>query len=179
MQTYIALLRGINVSGQKLIKMADLRQHLSALSFQNIQTYIQSGNIVFQSHEKADAVESLIAEKIEEVYGFTVPVLVKSKEELNEIYEHNPFLNGKDSDSRFLHVTMLNGKSKSDAKTLLYDYIAQSEKLAIRNREVYLFMPSGYGKTKLTNTLIEKKLGVNATTRNWKTITKLVEMVIS
>ena len=89
---FIALLRGINVSGQKMIKMVDLRESLAELPFNNIQTYIQSGNIVFKADEKqTDKIESLIKNKIREKYGFDVPTLVRTPEELSRALRDNPF----------------------------------------------------------------------------------------
>lgn len=178
MHTYIALLRGINVSGQKVIKMAELRAHLEELGFINVETYIQSGNIIFNSGiDNLSELSQQIAQKISQQYGFDVPVLVKSKNEFEDIFSDNPYLTLRTEDVNYLHVTMLEEVFTADADNLLSPYKTKKEEFSASKKEIYLFFPDGYGKTKLTNNLIEQKLGIKATTRNWKTITRLMEML--
>lgn len=178
MNTYLALLRGINVSGQKLIKMAELRDHLKEIGFKDVETYIQSGNIVFKSDvNNPIALSEEIADKILQEYGFDVPVLVKTREEFETVFSGNPYLTSRNEDVKYLHVTLLEEEFAGDANTLFLPFTTKNEEYSACKKEIYLFFPDGYGKTKLTNNLIEKKLGVRATTRNWKTITKLMEML--
>ena len=108
MKKYIAILRGINVSGQKLMKMAELKTYLKDLNFNNVSTYIQSGNISFESgSSNQKEMEAQIGNKIKEKYDFEVPIIVKSAEEMKRIAENNPFLNDRQEDSSKLSVTFL------------------------------------------------------------------------
>ena len=173
MITYVALLRGINVSGQKKIKMADLRGLLEQIDLQEVQTYIQSGNIVFQSSLEAAALRQKMAGVIADYYGFDVPVQVISANQWREWANENPFLPGHEEDLRFLHLTILE-KDPGQLPPLSFDTKDQFEQ---RGRLIYLFCPGGYGRSKLTNTFWERKAGCAATTRNWKTVRKLAEMV--
>src|ERR1700740_1199955 len=150
MATYIAILRGINVSGHKLIKMDALRKLFDNMGFKNTKTYIQSGNVVFQDKQaKIQDLEKKIAGSILKEFGFEVPVLVKEADELEAVLEKN-------------HIE----KIKEGAYA--------SDEFIVVGKTVYLFCPNGYGNTKLNNTFFENKLKVTATTRNWKTINELV-----
>ena len=115
MNNYIALLRGINVSGQKLIKMAELREHLADLPFENIKTYIQSGNIVFKSGiDSKPELEALIHSMIKEKYGFEVPTLVKTPKDFTDALEKNPFKQEESEDPKRLYLTFLSSKPEQD-----------------------------------------------------------------
>lgn len=179
MQRFIALLRGINVSGQKKIKMADLKILFEEIGFQNVVTYIQSGNVIFDA---ADNGIQLIKEDIEKVikakYNYTVNVEVRSKNNLNKVYENMPFENiDLATDGNKVVVTFLSAKPALEDLNLLNHYLVPPEKLIAGKQEIYLHCPNGYGKTKLSNTHIEKKLGLSSTTRNLKTVAKLCEML--
>ena len=177
MNSYIALLRGINVSGQKLIKMADLRKHLAELPFESIQTYIQSGNIVFQSEiDSKSELENLIHNKIKEKYGFEVPTLVKAPNDFIKALEKNPFKAEESEDPKRLYLTFLSKPPDKDKMTALRDFDYSPEKYVIDGDLVFFFSPHGYGKAKMNNNFFEQKLKVSATTRNWKTVHILLEM---
>src|ERR1039457_7580225 len=110
MITYICILRGINVSGHRMIKMEALRQLFAGLGFFNVQTYIQSGNVIFQSKDaNRHKLETLISNAILKKYNFDIPVLIKELEELRQIILSNPFINDKKKDLTHLHVTFLSG----------------------------------------------------------------------
>ena len=175
MQTFIAMLRGINVSGQKKIKMADLQKLFESLGFQNVQTYIQSGNVVFESKESPQTIVKLIEEKIKDQYGWEVPVIVREKEELKKVSKSNPFIKeGKYPDR--LYVTFL-GKKPSVENLKKLDGVKYSpEEFILEGTNIYFYAPNGYGRAKMNNNFFENKLKVTATTRNWKTVNKLVEM---
>ncbi len=177
METYIAILRGINVSGHKMIKMEALRNMLEDLKFKNIKTYIQSGNIVFQD-KKTDShsLERKISKKISETFNFEVPVMVKEENELMEVLNNNPFLTKRKEDITKLHVTFLSEIPEKEAVEKIKEGLYASDEFIIKEKTVYLFCPNGYGNTKLNNTFFENKLKVTATTRNWKTVTELVNM---
>ncbi len=183
MQTFISILRGINVSGQKKILMADLKALYEKLKFKDIITYIQSGNVVFKSDGNLSdpvAIGLELAEKIENAiykkYNFQVPVIIRSKEELNKIISSNPFLKEKDVDAKKLYVTFLSQMSnKADVENMEgIDY--SPDTFIIKGKEIYLHIPVSYGETKLSNNFFEKKLKVKATTRNWNTVNTLSEM---
>jgi len=159
----IALLRGINISGQKKIAMNDLKKVFESLKLKNVQTYIQSGNVLFEGTIDAKTIEK----KIQEVFGFQVTVFLRSKEELRKVIAKNPFA-GKDPN--YLYVTFLSDTPK-ETPEITKD---KAEEFIISGKEVYLYCPKGYGRTKLNNNLFERKLKLQATTRNWKTINKLV-----
>ena len=178
MPTYISLLRGINVSGKNIIKMADFKTRLSSLGFQNVQTYIQSGNIVFDAPTtKVSTLEERISSLIHDVYGFDVPVMVFNSSVWKTVWESNPWLNDPEKDLAYMHVTFLGDKPSGEAINLLAEVEAGKEEFQLMNHWLYLYMPDGYGRAKLTNGFIEKKLKIRATTRNWKTVGKLFGML--
>jgi len=177
MPTYVAMLRGINVGSGKIVKMERLRASFEALGFGGVRTYVQSGNVIFESEQKSAAeLSKKIEEKIQRDFGFTVPVLVKTAKEIEQIVSDNPLLKGKGIDHSKLHVTFLSDAPPKTAVNVLEPLAASRERFRISNREVYLCCPDGYGRTKLSNNAIEKKLSVVATTRNWRTVNTLLEM---
>jgi uncharacterized protein (DUF1697 family) len=178
MNTYIAILRGINVSGKKIIKMDALHQLFENSGFSNVRTYIQSGNVLFSSEQtNTSELEQLIATQIEMEFGFQVPVIVLTHLELQQIVENNPFLNDETKNPAFLHVTFLASTPVEDAIDQLTAKKAEQEAFFLTKNALYLYCPNGYGNTKLTNNCIELKLKVQATTRNWKTTLGLLKMV--
>ncbi|MDN5200563.1 DUF1697 domain-containing protein [Fulvivirgaceae bacterium BMA10] len=177
MQTYIAMLRGINVSGQKKIKMVDLRAYLEELNFLNIQTYIQSGNIIFD-HAQVDPgiLEDNIKEKVLEKYGFEVPTTVKLPSEFNYVLNNNPFLKEHDMDPKRIFVTFLYEIPAAEYIEKLKEVDYTPEEYILDGKNIFFFSPHGYGKAKMSNNFFENKLKVFATTRNWRTVNKLYEM---
>jgi len=172
MVRYVALLRGINVSGQKLIKMEDLRAHFVMHDFENITTYIQSGNVIFDSAEKTtEALRKKIEEQLESKLGYAVPVIVRSINELKKVIAANPFADSEQGAGR-VYVSFLSGKPAVAAKEQLEALSYDAERVIVLNKEVYLLTES-YGNSKFPNTLVEKKLGLKATVRNWNTVDKL------
>lgn len=176
MKTYIALLRGINVSGQKKVPMAELKACLEELSYRNVRTYIQSGNVVFQ---KADASRTQLEKQIEDQllarFGFQVPTLVKEPPELEYVLNHNPFLReGKDPDR--LYLTFLADTPAAERVALLDEVDYSPEAFVLDGKNIFFFSPSGYGRAKMNNNFFEQKLKVDATTRNWRTVNRLWEM---
>lgn len=171
---YSALLRGINVSGQKLIPMAELKEHFVMPGIKNIVTYIQSGNVVFDAAETSIAklrtkVEKQLASKL----GYAVTVIIKSRDEIAAVIDNNPF--GKPGGDRKLYVTFLAEPAPTNAAELVNAYIGADEQMNIAGDVIYFATPS-YGNTKFSNTLIERKLKTQATTRNWNTVNKLLSL---
>ncbi|WP_127018674.1 DUF1697 domain-containing protein [Flagellimonas beolgyonensis] len=174
MNTYIALLRGINVGGQKKIKMAELRSVLENMDLKNVQTYIQSGNIVF-GHNDTDtkALEIRVHDKIEKHFGFDVPVLILESKDVGRILNESPFED--DGDNKLYYVLLKNAPNEG-LKAAFNNLQFDQEDFHITDTCVYLFCRNGYGNAKLNNNLIERKLNVEATTRNHKTMLKLLEL---
>ena len=177
MGIYISILRGINVSGQKNIKMAALKTLYESLGLKDVQTYIQSGNVVFTGHgADEETLASAIRAAIKQEFGYRIVVLVRSDHDWKSVATNNPFDGGSGIDPSKLHVTFLAetpGKSALDA---LNATDAGPDEARVIGKEVYLHCPNGYGRTKLSNSFLELKLGTPATTRNWNTVNKLLKL---
>jgi uncharacterized protein (DUF1697 family) len=172
--TYISMLRGINVGGQKTIKMEELRTAYDSLGLTNARSYLQSGNIVFEHHGADPAtVRSKIERKIKQSFGFDVFVLIRTRDELQRLVDRNPFT-GRDEDK--LHVTFLSEEPETFLTEELVKAKEGAEEFSKGGKEIYLFLPYGYGNTKLSNNFFERKLKVAATTRNWKTVNALLTL---
>ncbi len=177
MDTYIAILRGINVSGHKKIKMEELRKHLEALNFKQVQTYIQSGNIIFQTVKtEVNQLSIAINDKILKEYGFEVPTIVRNVAYFDKISKNNPFLKNPDINLERLYVTFLAEAPSENLKNEVSKITYPGEQFIISGDAIYLFCSIGYGEAKLNNNFFEKKLRVSATSRNWNTVLKLTEM---
>ena len=177
MITYISILRGINVSGQKLIKMDALRKLYENLGFHNVTTYLQSGNVIFRSNDiDTHKLEQKIFRQIEKEFGFEVPIIVLSIEKLKYVIDNNPFLKDTNKEIAFLHVTFLSSKPDSYDPKVIEGKKLEGEDVFFSDEAVYLYCPNGYGRTKLTNNFLETKLKVGATTRNWKTTNELLNL---
>jgi uncharacterized protein (DUF1697 family) len=174
---YISLLRGINVSGQKKIQMTELKSLYESLGFENITTYIQSGNVVFSSNENDELkLAKLISDKIREDFSYEVNVIIRSKEYWKDLIAKNPFLKKDNTDIKKMHVTILSQMPVKIEAEIFDQAKSDTEEYAIKEREIYLYFPDGYGRTKLSNNFIENKLKIAATTRNWNTVTKLMDI---
>ncbi len=177
MKTYIALLRGINVSGQKLIKMERLREVMTLEGFVNVQTYIQSGNIIFQSSESHELqLESKISELIFKYFGFEVPVRITSLEELSWIRDNNPFVAENAADATQPYIAFLSEIPPTDRQNDFEQLTFAQDRFIFKNRVMYLWYADSAANTKLNNQVIESKLKVKATSRNFKTLLKLIEL---
>jgi len=175
MSTFVALLRAVNVSGVKLT-MAELRSTLEALGLTDVQTYVQSGNVVFDATEDDPAAHtSVIQSAITAAFGLDVKVLVIGAADLARIARTNPFLDA-GADLRTLHATFLFEPVTEEAFAALEPPAREGEQFALGEQLVYLHLPHGYGRSKLSNAYFERTLRTPATTRNWRTVTTLVEL---
>lgn len=177
---YIALLRGINVSGQKKVPMAALRDALAEAGLNNIATYIQSGNVVFD-HAKTrhQHLKQLIEKTIEKTFHFDAPVTIRTHKEIATTLAGLPFKDiNETQDSAKILVSFLSRKVERTELEPLIATATANEQIGISNNNLYLYCPEGYGKSRLSNNFIEKKLKLGATTRNWKTVKMLYEMSI-
>lgn len=176
---YIAFLRGINVGGKNKIKMTDLIKLFELLNFNNVLTYIQSGNVIFDC-DTTDTMKltSQIEIKISETFGFLVKVIIRTDDELRYIASNNPFIKDPNIELNKLYVTFMSNTPDQVLIPLLDVRKGEDEKFIIMKRQIYLYCLNGYGRAKLNNTLIEKKFKNVATTRNWNTITSIVAKLI-
>lgn len=170
MKKYIVLLRGINVSGKNKLPMAELRNLLNDLGFKNVQTYIQSGNIILESEKLKSEICKIIENGILDKFGYDVPVIIRTIPEWEKVIESYHFST---KNEKIVAFSFLN---KVPEETIIEIKNIGEDKYKVDNDVVYLNCPSGFGKTKLTNNTIEKKLKVIATTRNLRTTLKLLEL---
>ena len=176
-KTYISILRGINVGGKRKILMTDLKKLYTQLGFTDIVTYIQSGNVIFNSKEKnVPKLESSIKNKILEVFGYDVPVIIRSVAELKEIINNNPFKDIEGSTSEKLYITFLSKEPEERNEINLANYDLKGDEFKIVRKNVFICLKGKASDSKITNNLLEQKLKVTATTRNWKTTEKLLEL---
>lgn len=177
MPSYVAMLRGINVSGSKMIKMEALRASFEALGFTNVRTYVQSGNVVFTAKDRTAApLGPKIAARIKRDFGFEVPTVVLGAEALARVVEANPFVGKKGVDPAKLHVTFLAEAPAAAGLDKMQAVSSGRDQFQCLGTSVYLVCPDGYGRTKLNNNAFERALRIGATTRNWKTVTTLAQM---
>jgi uncharacterized protein (DUF1697 family) len=176
MPTFAALLRAINLGATNKIPMAGLRSLFSGLGYEDVATYVQSGNVVFRSRTgKADEIAAEIQRAIAGEFGLSIAVMLRSPADLRKIVAGNPFLKD-ESDPKKLHVLFLDGRPTAKAKGELDLDRSPPDRFDLRGREVYLHLPNGSARTKLTIDYFERSLGASATGRNWKTVTKLAEL---
>ena len=173
---HVALLRGINVGGKNKLTMADLAKLFAAAGCEGVRTYIQSGNVVFLADMKtAERIPGAVAGQIAARFGLEVPVVLRSAEELRRVAASNPFLkSGADPDA--LHVAFLAEAPDRRRAGALDPRRSPGDSFELRGREVYLHLPNGVARTKLTNAYLDATLGTKSTLRNWRTVRKLLEM---
>jgi len=173
---YVAFLRGINVSGKHIIKMDDLKDHFESLGFRNVTTYIQSGNVLFETDETDEiGLRDSIEAHLELNLGFRVPTIIRMLLDIKKIIKNLPYDSIKEEDKSKLYVTFLSDHPSYDVKGALGVYSNDAEYARVVKREVYVYT-GNYGKTCFSNSFIEKKLKVAATTRNWATLNKILEL---
>lgn len=169
------------MSGSKKILMTELKELYEEAGLEDVKSYIQSGNILFQTKAKitASTLQTKIETAILDRFGFEVPVINRTLNEFEKIVNANPFIGDKNIDKEKLHVTFL----KDPADKTLIDQLPQNEfapdTFKVINKEIYLYIPGGYGVTKLNNNFFERRLKVSATTRNWKTVNQLLTMALA
>jgi uncharacterized protein (DUF1697 family) len=174
---FVALLRGINVGGQKSVKMALLAELFRSMRFTSVDTYLQSGNVVFQAlAANAQLLGQMIERTLLNKLGFEVKIILRTSDEIEQLIKANPLLRTAGEQQEKLHVTFL---QVAPSDTVLARFVLQKagdEAYDIKGKEVYLYCPNGYGKTKMSNQAIEKILKIPATTRNWNTVSALFAM---
>lgn len=178
MQTYICLLRGINVSGQKIIKMELLRKMFENLKFENVKTYIQSGNVIFQTTiSSVSEIGKLIQNEIKNEFGFDVHVKILTPEEFQQSLDENPFLKDDSLDLKQHYFAFLDQIPLPENWEILKNLDLGGEKIELNEKVLFVHYTNGAGKSKLSNNLIENKLKLRSTMRNLNTVRKLSEMI--
>jgi uncharacterized protein (DUF1697 family) len=172
----VALLRGINVGGNKKVPMAQLRELLQGLGHDDVVTHLQSGNVVLASPRKAADLERELQKEISAHFGFEVAVLVRTKSQLAKVVKANPFPEALREPSR-LFVLFLSAPPKADRARAIDPADYEPDRFHVAGREIYLWCPEGLHSSKLAQALSDRRLGVTTTARNWNTVTKLVELV--
>lgn len=176
-QTIVTFLRGVNVGGKKKVKMDQLVDVYDVLGFADIRTYLQSGNVLCSTSKISNAaLQRKIEKGLESELELDVTVLCRTSREMGLVVKNNPYLKKKNVDESKLHVTFLKEAPADNAVAELSKEKFGKEEFAIDGATVYVHCPAGYGKAKLNNNFFEERLGVDATTRNWKTVNKLHDM---
>ena len=175
MKTYIALFRGINVGGKNILPMKELKTLLQNLDLQNVKTYIQSGNVVFQSNEKSTSgLSSKISAEIEKSHGFKPQVLLLDIDEMEKAIGLNPFPEA-ESEPKTLHLSFLASVPETPDLKTLESLKTENERFELKGNVFYLHAPDGIGRSKLAANA-ERLLGVAMTSRNWRTVCKIMAM---
>jgi len=172
---YVALFRGINVGGKHIVPMKDLREIFSSLGYENVQTYIQSGNAVFSSDASTDKLSASLSKEVGKRFGFEPQVLVLTSDRFHEIVASNPYADV-DSEPKTVHVTFLSANPVDPDLATLDELRAGSESFELKDGAFYLHAPDGIARSRLA-AKVDRCLGVDTTARNWRTVTKLVEML--
>ena len=176
MRKYVAFLRGINVGGKNKIKMEALRRMCDALGYENVKTYINSGNVIFETVKTDEhKLVALVEKAIETEFSLKIRVMARTIDELKDIIKNNPFDGQFDSD-KDLHVLFLNEKLPAEKRELLLGNNNENEQFAVSNREIFCLLRDGFSGSLLGKDYIGKKLKISATARNWRTVNKILEL---
>jgi uncharacterized protein (DUF1697 family) len=177
MPIYISMLRGINVGRHKRIKMDQLRKSFEALGFEQVRTYVQSGNVAFKTVKLSPpTLSKRIEEKILRDFGFLVSVVSRTADEISNAIANNPFLNQPGIDQEKLHVMFLSEAPAPAALTKLANLTAAPDRSSCLGREIYLYLPNGASESSLMKSPLDRALSVVTTARNWNTVNQLVRM---
>jgi uncharacterized protein (DUF1697 family) len=175
--SYVALLRGINVGGKNKLPMKDLIRFFVDSGCEDVQAYIQSGNILFNTPPPlASRLTDSITARIATEFGYRTPVILQTVEQLRDVVLHNPFLESHVSEE-ILHVLFLADPPGARGLSDLDPNRSPPDAFIVQGREVYLKLPNGVARSKLTNAYFDSKLGTTSTGRNWRTVTKLLELM--
>jgi uncharacterized protein (DUF1697 family) len=177
MTVVVSMLRGVNLAGNRRIKMDALKTLYESLGLRNVQTYIQSGNVIFGT-EARDLVRlaKRIENGIERTFGFRSAVIIRTASDLRDVIGRNPFATRPGIDSRKLLVTFLASHPDEEARDLFLKVKVDPEEFRIDGRELYIYFPNGMARPKLSPALVDKTLKTAGTGRNWNTVTKLLEI---
>jgi len=173
---YVALLRGINVGGNMMIKMGELRETFEAIGFENVVTYINSGNVAFDSKKAGEKkLVSKIERAIEKDFGKQIPVMIREQPALQKVLDGNPF-DGEFESHKEMHVLFMRSGMPAEKKEQLLAQQTKDERFEVREREIYCHLRLGVADSLLGKGFIDKKLKVPTTGRNWRTVQKLIDL---
>ena len=176
-ERFVALMRGINVGGKNKLLMKDLVELFEEAGCREVRTYIQSGNVVFEGDSGlADRVRAEVPRAIADGFGYSVPVVLRTTQELRDAVARNPFVN-EAADPKHLSVGFLAEEPSAEAVASLDPGRSTVDSFAVVGKEVFLHVPGGMARTKLTTDYFDRRLGTIMTARNWRTVNKLLEMV--
>ena len=176
MPHYIALLRSVNVAGHGRLAMADLQRSLIALGLADVTTYIQTGNVLFRSPSKSSStVVARIERQLEQDFGSAPAVIMRTVSEMSQVLATSPFP-AQGADPSRHHVTFLGDEPSREKLAIFAAPPSGRDELVIIGREIYVPTPDGYARSKLSGAMLERRLGVMSTTRNWNTVTKLCQL---
>ena len=170
MATYAALLRAVNLGARNRVAMADLRALAEELGGKDVRSYVQSGNVVFRHAGGAAKLEKALEQAIAHEFDLEITVVVRSAAQLARVVQTNPF------DPAGVYVSFLASAPRRAAVRELVEADHGPDRIAVEGKEVYLCLPAGYGQSRLNNAFLERKLGVRATLRNWRTVTAVAEL---
>ncbi len=173
---YVSLLRGINVGGKNMIKMELLREMFSSLGFENVKSYINSGNIIFETAESNNnELSAKISQKITETFSFDIRVLTRKMQEIENIIANNPF-SGQFENDKDVHVFFLDEELPAEKRELLLSHNNENENYAVCNKEIFCHLRISVLDSLMGKDFIAKKLKVSSTARNWRTVNKISEI---
>ncbi|HWC37778.1 MAG TPA: DUF1697 domain-containing protein [Acidimicrobiales bacterium] len=175
MGTYVVLLRGINLGSRRRVAMGPLRDVLGSSGYDDVRTYVQSGNVVLRSRSGEKALTAAIQRRLSDAFGFDIGIFVRSEAQLADVVANNPFLGPDVDHGRQLHVAFLETAPSRRALAGLDPHRAPPDELRPRGREVYVWAPNGIGPSKVLHGL-DRILETTMTVRNWRTVTALLEM---
>lgn len=176
MNTYVALLRGVNLGPRNKLPMPELAKMFASVKCEEVRTYIQSGNVVFCASPKIAAeLSEAMQKKIRQRYGFEVPVVLRSAEEIKAVVRDNPYAKRKTFED-VLNVMFLADRPAAERVKALDPNRSPGDEYIVQGREIYLWLPNGVGRSKLSNAYFDSKLGTVSTGRNWRTVLTLAEM---
>ena len=175
MARHVAFLRGINLGAKRRISMQDLRASLADAGYDDVRTLLQSGNVVLTSTADPATLERDLANTLRDAFGFDIAVLTRTRDELAEVIERDPFGEEADDPARY-QVSFLSAEpDPADVEELERAKVAP-ERVAVQGREVYAWHPGGVGRSELAKLITERRLGGEVTARNWRTVTKMLEL---
>lgn len=178
MGKYVAILRGINVGGRRKLPMSELKALFQELGFSEVKTYIQSGNVIFNAEGTKEAeISKAVENAIFERYAYEVPVICRTAEALQQSINKNPFFEDAVAEIERLHLTFLKESPEKQQLEKLKEQNFYPDEFVVKDKDVFIYCSGRYSDSSLSNSFFESKLKVPATTRNWKTVLTLSELV--
>lgn len=174
----IAFLRALNMAGHNLVKMKELEGLFSSLGYEDVKTYIQSGNVIFSDtgKEKKEVIARRLEKAISDRFNLNIEVMVRKVADLKGLAARNPFLDEGDFNPLKMAVIFLNKKPSGDSVKAMANVSYPPDKFHISGQEIFIYCPNGFGRTKLYTNFFEKKMGIRGTARNWKSVMAILEI---